>query len=454
MAVTRIWPVRGQLDKPINYALNPEKTGEKKSFTKEALNALHDVMNYAVNEEKTEQHFYVKGVNCNVSTARQQFANVKKKFEKEGGVIAYHCYQSFAPYETTPEVAHKIGIEFAKRVWGEDYQVVVATHLNTKCLHNHLVVNSISRADGRRCQMTQWWKLRKISDEICKEYGLSVVENPKGVKLPYPVAIAESKGEPSRLVIARSAVDEAISKSATMTEFSQALRVMGFTCQLDSNRKHWTIRQKDWKRPIRLYRLGDEYSKERIIERVNENPNTVREKRYQLTIHKSRQYRLPNRYDRIRKMGGLGGLYLHYCYRLGYLPKYNQNPKRVHYLLRDDLLKMNRIAEETRFICRNGIDNETELREAKETIQHQIQDLTRKRDVYYNAIRRRGISEFEVGDYREKIAEITSELKILRKENRLCDGIAKRSGIIEQKLEQVIEDEKKMNQQSRYERRD
>jgi hypothetical protein len=441
MAVTRIWPVRGQLDKPIEYAMNPEKTAEKKAFTKEALQSLNDVMNYAVNEEKTEQHFYVKGINCNASTARQQFISVKKKFKKEGGIVAYHCYQSFAPGEATPKQAHEIGVEFAKRVWKEDYQVVVGTHLNTKCLHNHLVVNSVSRTHGRRCQTTQWWKLRKISDEICKEYGLSVVKEPKSKKMPYPVAIAESKGEPTRLMIAKEAVDEAIRISATLPEFHQALKTMGYTCHFESNRKHWTIRQRDWKRPIRLYRLGEDYTKERIVERVNENPSTVRGHWYQLTIHKKKQYNLPTRYDRIKKMGGLGGLYLHYCYRLGYLPKYNRNPKRVHYMLRDDLLKMNKIAEETRFICRNGINTEEQLNDCRKLINENIQTLINKRNEYYKYVRRRGTSQTEVKDYKDKISVISEELKTLRKEARLCDGITERSGIIEKKLEQVIIEE-------------
>lgn len=134
MAVTRIWQVKGRLDAPIDYAMNPEKT-ENPVYSKRELDSLQDVMDYAANPEKTEKRFYVSGINCNPDTAREQFQTVKEQFAKEGGIIAYHGYQSFSEGETDPETAHKIGIEFAKRVWGDDYQVVVATHLNTKCLH-------------------------------------------------------------------------------------------------------------------------------------------------------------------------------------------------------------------------------------------------------------------------------------------------------------------------------
>lgn len=68
-------------------------------------------MMYAENEERTEQHFFVTGINCFPDTARSQFITVKKQFGKEGGIIAYHAYQSFTPGEATSEIAHEIGVE-------------------------------------------------------------------------------------------------------------------------------------------------------------------------------------------------------------------------------------------------------------------------------------------------------------------------------------------------------
>ena len=139
MAVTKIWPVRGRLDHPIDYAMNPEKTEAKL-----VPDSLEDVMSYAVNEEKTEKRSYVSGINCTPAIARSEFQIVKDQFAKPAGIIAYHAYQSFSEGEVTPAEAHAIGKEFAQRVWGDNFQVVVATHLNTHCLHNHFVVNSVS----------------------------------------------------------------------------------------------------------------------------------------------------------------------------------------------------------------------------------------------------------------------------------------------------------------------
>ena len=167
MATTAIWDVRGRLDHVVKYADNPEKTANPKyavtpSETQSMLDVMEramaeargrglaDVLDYAVSDYKTEKQHFVSGVNCDPASARQQMTATKKKYGKEGGIVAYHGYQSFAPGEAAPELAHKIGVALAESLWGERFEVVVATHLNAKCLHNHFVLNSVSFADGRR----------------------------------------------------------------------------------------------------------------------------------------------------------------------------------------------------------------------------------------------------------------------------------------------------------------
>ena len=87
---------------------------------------------------KTEKQFYVSGLNCDEKpdAAQKQFEITKRRFKKEGGIVCFHGYQSFAPGEVTPEVAHAIGIELAKRLWGDRFEVLVTTHLNTKAVHD------------------------------------------------------------------------------------------------------------------------------------------------------------------------------------------------------------------------------------------------------------------------------------------------------------------------------
>ena len=138
MAVTKIWDVKGRLDNPINYVMNPDKITNPE-YEKAFLQALGDVIEYAANEDKTERHYFVSGINCNTTYARRQFQTTKNAYDKNGGIVAYHGYQSFAEGEVTPEEAHQIGLELAEELWGERFQVIVATHVNTKCLHNHII---------------------------------------------------------------------------------------------------------------------------------------------------------------------------------------------------------------------------------------------------------------------------------------------------------------------------
>lgn len=175
MAVCEIWDVRGRLDHPIDYAENPEKTANPK-YSEADLQAMVDVMEYATNKNKTEQRFFVTGVNCDPTTARDEMMIAKAQWNDMSEIVCYHGFQSFKHGEVTPEQAHEVGVKLAERMWGDRFQVIVATHLNTDCLHNHFVVNSVSFADGMHYHdnKANLRLLRQRSDELCREYALSV----------------------------------------------------------------------------------------------------------------------------------------------------------------------------------------------------------------------------------------------------------------------------------------
>ena len=133
---------------------------------------------YATNPDKTEKKFYTTGINCEVENAIEQMIATKKKYKKEKGILAFHAYQSFAKGEVTPEVAHEIGVKLAEEMWGDRFEVVVSTHLNTQCIHNHFVLNSVSFKDGYKyySNLENTALFRKTSDDICDEFGLKVLE--------------------------------------------------------------------------------------------------------------------------------------------------------------------------------------------------------------------------------------------------------------------------------------
>ena len=133
MATTSLWHIEGRLKDLIAYVENPEKTRAENPN----LQPLWDVFSYISRPEATEQGEYVSAINCLKEIALQQMILTKKRYGKENGYIAWHGYQSFKHGEVTPEQAHQIGLQTAKEMWGEKYQIIVTTHLDKDHLHNH-----------------------------------------------------------------------------------------------------------------------------------------------------------------------------------------------------------------------------------------------------------------------------------------------------------------------------
>lgn len=454
MAVSKIWKVTARLDQVIDYAANPEKTTVKK-YSPEQYQSLTDVLQYAKDEEKTEREFYVTGINCNVSTACDQFVTVKEHFDKSDGIQAYHGYLSFKDEPNiTPELAQKIGTEFANRVWGDRFQVVVTTHLNTKHLHCHFVVNSVSFVDGKRMQNNEkhWRCFRHIADELCRQYQLDVIENPnRGSGKNYYAKKLHEAGMPNYVDTARAVIDEAISKSNSYDDFKYILRQMGASFDDSENRKYSVLKVKGYKKNIRLARLGEEYSLDRIKKRIYENRNSFKlEPFHKGYYYRPKQYVLLTREHKIQKVGGLYGLYLHYCYKLGYLPKYQKtNPAHLHYLLREDLLKLDKITAQVRLLGREHISTNEQLFSYKSKVEDEIKILTDDRKRLRNEIRRVNIDDAMLSDKKLQISALSEKIKELCKDVHLCDGIAERSDVIRENLNAVIADEEKIKNNRR-----
>ena len=437
MAVSKLWAVKHSLSKVIDYASDPRKT----KYTPEQYQALRDVIAYASNEEKTEHELFVEGINCNPATAREQFITVKKQCGKTDGIQAYHGYLSFKETDITPELAQKVGMEFASKVWGERFQVIVTTHLNTKHLHCHFVINSVSFVDGKRCQDTSWFKFRKVADRICEKYNLYYNDTPNRSKQSDYLSKLEREGKPTRYTIVKEAIDEAISHSSTKAEFEYYLKKMGYTVNLSQSRKYWTVIPKGYSKPIRLKNLGEEYTNSRITERLKEN----RGKKlipFSDEKPKAKQYNLPTREDKIKKHKGLYGLYLYYCYRLGYLPKYKGNNTKLHYILKEDLIKMEEFSREMRFLGKYRIETKEQLLFHKEGCMREIKTLVYERARLRNKVRT-NITDEELKSTKEEISQLTVRLRELRKEVRLCEKIYQRSDEVQEKLEKVLADEGK-----------
>ena len=442
MAVTKLWVVNDNLGRVIDYAKNPTKT-HKPKYSKEDIQSLKDVLAYATDEEKTDKELYVTGIHCDKHNARADFVRVKRQFQKTDGIQAYHGYMSFKPNELTPDECHQIGIEFAQRMWGDKFQVIVTTHLNTKSLHNHFVVNSVSFVDGKRLHNEKaWFIFRKVADEICAEHNLSTLDNPERFRDPYFLTEQNKQGLPTRYNLARAAIDDAIAHSRTMGEFQRNLIKLGYNYDLSKNHKYWTVRPKGSKKSIRLYRLGEEYTNKRIRERVEEN---ARKRNF---LRNFQGYTPPpyNPHYDIRKVkGSLYNLYLYYCYRLGCFdkPEQRQPPHKLHYLIRQDLMKVEKYSQEARLLGKHHIDTTEQLLLFKESCEKEMDTLTKERKHLRNQERHKDIPESERSEIKSKIATISTRLTALRKDIALCEDIAERSQELDRRTEQIRSDDEK-----------
>lgn len=173
MATTSLWHIKGQLKDLLDYVENPDKTTPS-----DDMKDFFQVFSYATNPTKTNEGEYVTVINCLKEIALQQMILTKKQYGKEDKYIAWHGYQSFKPTEITAEQCHKIGQKLAKKMWGDRYQIIVTTHLDKDHLHNHFCFNSVSYLDGGKYNYSksEQKRLRDVSDRLCREYGLSVIE--------------------------------------------------------------------------------------------------------------------------------------------------------------------------------------------------------------------------------------------------------------------------------------
>lgn len=272
MATTGFWPVKSRLKEVIDYAENPDKTTDKKYLDEDLYNALR----YVGDDDKTDKKMYVSAINCPTKRAYEHMMATKRRYGKLGGNVAYHGYQSFVSGEVTPDEAHQIGMETARRMWGGDYEIVVTTHLNTDNVHNHIVVNSVSFKTGRKFEnhISDHYKLREISDKVCAERGKSVLPPSKfkgSRKKDYWV---NKNGGMTHRDVLRRDIDMIIKNSSNWEFFKHNLKGLGYEIVRNDDYKHISVIAKGWKRSVRLDSLGENYTIDAIRERLDYNRKT------------------------------------------------------------------------------------------------------------------------------------------------------------------------------------
>ena len=240
-----------------------------KNRGKTLLSCLAARTDYAMDKDKTADGQLISSYECAPQTAAEEFALSKQIYfqktgrKQENDVIAYQFRQSFKPGEVTAEEANRIGYEFAERFLKGRHAFIVCTHINRHHIHNHVIWNSTTLDCSRKFR--NFWNstkaVRRLSDTICMEHGLSVIENPARKGMTYDKWLGGNAKVSNREVL-RKAIDEVLTqKPRNMDEFLSLLEEKGFTVKRG---KHITLKHENFKKAIRMDSLGEGYTEEDI----------------------------------------------------------------------------------------------------------------------------------------------------------------------------------------------
>lgn len=426
MAVVKVYAVRSKLKRAVEYAANEDKT------------SLDNIIEYAANPDKAEQRVFETAINCSsVETAYKEMVATKQKYGKEGKVLAYHYIESFKPGEVTPELAHKIGVEFAQKCFGDRFEVVIGTHLDRHHIHNHIVVNSVSFVDGGKFRSTPksyYNEIRKISDELCRKYELSVIEEPQHKGMHYAEWKAINEGKPTIRGQVREELDEIIKASPTMQVLWRELKRRGYVVhRRGENIKYTSIIPPFGKRPVRLDKLGTDYSEEAIKQRIIAQQNGIyimQPSQFKKVYKVKGNIRTAPR----KKLKGFQALYFHYLYLFKKIRK-RRTPQRVSFFMREELIKLERYQKQFRFLYDNSIETAEQLKQYQSAQEERINDLVEQRKKLYNE--RNNEDEQGKEEITQQVTAINFILKKCRADVRMCKEIFTDTEKLEEKYRQA-----------------
>ena len=441
MATTSLWHIKGRLKDLIAYVENPEKTVSK---DKDLLD-FYNVFAYVSRPEATENGEYVSAINCLKEIALQQMILTKKQYGKDDGYIAWHGYQSFKPDEVTPQQAHEIGLQTAKEMWGDRFQIIVTTHLDKDHLHNHFCFNSVSYIDGGKYNYSnsERQRLRDVSDRICAEHGLSVIKNPH--KAPSrPVWLDEKSGKPTRYNVYREDVREAANFSRTPYYMEDYLRRKGYIT--DFTGKHWKIRLPQYEHFTRLDTLDEKWTPEHFQRNMGAYAR-YGNRRAEITYPPQMPSDLKEWFKPFQRTSHIYRLYLHYCYLLGVLPKHTEYKPTSPYL-KEDLRKLDEFTAQVQYMSKYNIETFDDLYADRRTIESNMERLITARTKLQNKIRRATPAEKET--LREEKFKVTEQITTLRKQLKLNKGIEERSLKIQEKTDMLYANEYRAKEEMQY----
>lgn len=232
---------------------------------KTATQCIKERLDYIMNPGKTEGGTLVTSFACEPETAAYEFMLLRNAYLVNTGrvipneIIGYHIRQAFKPGEITPELANKIGNELAARLTNGEHPFVVATHTDRHHIHNHIIIcsNALDETHKYRNVIRSNKEVFRLSDELCKEYGMSVIQNPQDKTISYDKWLGNQKPMTNRDFL-RIAIDAALRLQPD--GFDALMQLLEDVGCLIKRGAHISIKPPEGKKYIRLDSLGKEYS--------------------------------------------------------------------------------------------------------------------------------------------------------------------------------------------------
>ena len=225
---------------------------------------------YILNPEKTDEKLLVSSYGCASETAAREFEWTRKIAEQKGmnpvRIIARHVIQSFEIGEVTPELAHEIGKQFADEILGGKYEYVLTTHIDKDHVHNHLIFNAVDFVNYHAYKSYKriYYDMREVSDRLCKENGLSVIPPSQNKGMGYKEYTEAKRGTSWKQKL-KQTIDRLV---ITAKDYDDFLRLMQEACYEIKTGKYISFRAKGQERFTRSKTIGENYTEERIKERI------------------------------------------------------------------------------------------------------------------------------------------------------------------------------------------
>lgn len=349
--------------------------------------------------------------------------------------FGFHAFQSFAKGEVTPEIAHQIGIRLANELWGDRFEVVVTTHLNTNCIHNHFCLNSVSFKDGKKYYDTHasYALMRETSDRLCEEYNLSVLKEKKCPKsnIDYSKFYQHKAKQTQYYSEIKEDIDYAIGQADEFNEFITIMKKLNY--EVTNRYGRLSVRPLNRKRPIRIERaFGNDYQIENINNRIL-TTHVVKVPFPEARTLKGK-YKSKTKLKNKRKITGIRALYFHYCYLLKIYP--SRTKRVMSKELREDIKKMDRLSNEARFLSKGNIQTAEELLKNKESTIKKLSELQGTRDYKYKK-RKKAKTIEEREQFQNEINVLNREIKNLREEKAMIEEIELRIPKIKENVKEI-----------------